>query len=352
MSTMAHRLAMSRLAPIQITSHGHPVTSGIPTIDYYVSWAAAELEYELASTHYTEELILLPGHTMHQYNERVLIAGAGTGIVAAPGGVVEGSGASKNKISIPVGARGDIFPSIATKLGDKGKNWYVCMQKPFKLHAKFGKVMAGILEADEDAVIVLHASDEKSGGEDRKWKLDEQRVFYMPTLPHHLLMALYASADVVLDGYYAGGCTTTREALEVGAVVVTLPGKYLGGRWSTAFYNIMGVEGAVANSEENYIEIAVRLGRDKDLLEGLRREVRENVWKLFQREESVEGWVNVLEGLANGDSANSRNKGNRANERANKREKRANKRINRGQRTHAHRGNRGNRPIKRTGNEL
>ena len=41
MSTMTHRLAMSRLAPIQVTSHGHPVTSGIPTIDYYVSWEAA-----------------------------------------------------------------------------------------------------------------------------------------------------------------------------------------------------------------------------------------------------------------------------------------------------------------------
>lgn len=297
MSTMATRLAMSRLAPTQITSHGHPVTSGIPTVDYYVSWAAAELDYQLSSAHYTEELILLPSHTMHQYNERVLIGG--TGIVAAPGGMVEGSGVSKNEFSVPVGARGDLFPSIATKLGDEGKNWYVCMQKPFKLHAKFGNLISGILAADEDAVIVLHASDAESGGDNRKWGLDEERVIYLPPQPHHLLMALYASADVVLDGYYAGGCTTTREALEVGAVVVTLPGKYLGGRWSLAYYNIMGVEGAVANSEEEYVDIAVRLGRDKDMLEAVRREVRENVWKIFEREESVEGWVTVFEELAN-----------------------------------------------------
>ena len=43
MSTMAHRLAMSRLAPIQVTSHGHPVASGIQTIDYYVRGAPRRL---------------------------------------------------------------------------------------------------------------------------------------------------------------------------------------------------------------------------------------------------------------------------------------------------------------------
>ena len=53
-------------------------------------------------------------------------------------------------------------------------------------------------------------------------------------------MALYSLADVVLDSYHAGGCTTTREALEVGALVVTLPAKYLGSRWSAAYYTIMG----------------------------------------------------------------------------------------------------------------
>ena len=68
MSTMGMRLAMSRLAPTQVTSHGHPVTSGMSTIDYYVSWAAAELE--TAQEHYTEELVLLPGDSMHQVRAR------------------------------------------------------------------------------------------------------------------------------------------------------------------------------------------------------------------------------------------------------------------------------------------
>jgi predicted O-linked N-acetylglucosamine transferase (SPINDLY family) len=43
-----------------------------------------------------------------------------------------------------------------------------------------------------------------------------------------------------LDSYPAGGCTTTREALELGKAVVTLPAKLLGGRWSLAYYALLG----------------------------------------------------------------------------------------------------------------
>jgi len=48
MSTWIQKTAYSRLATVQATSHGHPVTSGIPKhiMQYYISWAAAELPYE------------------------------------------------------------------------------------------------------------------------------------------------------------------------------------------------------------------------------------------------------------------------------------------------------------------
>ena len=75
----------------------------------------------------------------------------------------------------------------------------------------------------------------------RRAGVDLSRVGFVQQQPHHRLMALYSLADVVLDSYHAGGCTTTREALEVGAIVVTLPAKYLGSRWSAAYYTIMGV---------------------------------------------------------------------------------------------------------------
>ena len=53
--------------------------------------------------------------------------------------------------------------------------------------------------------------------------------------------------------YSAGGCTTTRESLEVGAVVVTLPAPYLGGRWSLAYFQQMGVLDTVAKKKKGNI---------------------------------------------------------------------------------------------------
>ena len=69
MSPLAQRLAMSRLAPVQATSHGHPVTSGLPpsVMQHFISWGAAELPLAQAQEHYTERLALLPANSMHQY---------------------------------------------------------------------------------------------------------------------------------------------------------------------------------------------------------------------------------------------------------------------------------------------
>ena len=54
------QVAMMRLAPVTAVSHGHPVSSGIhrEALDYYVSWAAAELPPDQAETHCTPTLTL------------------------------------------------------------------------------------------------------------------------------------------------------------------------------------------------------------------------------------------------------------------------------------------------------
>ena len=48
-----------RLAPVQVCSYGHPETSGLPTMDYYVS--SELLEEENSNAAYSEKLIKLPG---------------------------------------------------------------------------------------------------------------------------------------------------------------------------------------------------------------------------------------------------------------------------------------------------
>ena len=264
MSTMTHRLAMSRLAPIQVTSHGHPVTSGIPTIDYYVSWEAAEID--TASEHYIEKLVLLPSNNIHQYYNPVFKGGIST--------------ITKQRVNNS--SRDILFPNIS------GKRWYVCMQKPFKLHPCFGNMLQNVLEKDDEGIIILH------GGAERDWGLDMSRVYYLNELPHHELLALYREADVVLDSYYAGGCTTTREAFEMGAVVVTLPAKYLGGRWTKAYYDILGVSDAIAKDKDDYAKLAVSIACNPSLKASISSKISENIHKMWRSEEAVNNWTEIF----------------------------------------------------------
>ena len=182
-------------------------------------------------------------------------------------------------------------------------HWYACMQKPFKLHPAFDAMLAAIQRADPEARLVLHDVDQADARAARRARLeaaglDLGRVHFLAALPHHRLLALYDLADVVLDSYLAGGCTTTREALELGAVVVTLPAQYLGGRWSYAYLKHIGVEDTIASSAADYVRLAVRFATDADARRDLRRRVRENVVRLFEQEAAVRSWERALLDLA------------------------------------------------------
>ena len=52
-------IAYSRIAPVQITTWGHSETSGIDTIDYFISSSIFEKELIISQSYYTEKLILL-----------------------------------------------------------------------------------------------------------------------------------------------------------------------------------------------------------------------------------------------------------------------------------------------------
>src|ERR1022692_1973193 len=72
MDPMTVKLASLRLAPIQVTSWGHPETTGLPTIDYYLS--AEYLEPPDAQNNYTEQLICLPHLGCHYHPAQVTSA--------------------------------------------------------------------------------------------------------------------------------------------------------------------------------------------------------------------------------------------------------------------------------------
>jgi tetratricopeptide (TPR) repeat protein len=287
MGTHATRLASAKLAPVQATSHGHPVTSGIPStiIDYYISWGAAELEYDIAKTHYTEELKFLPTESLHQFytprsDENLSLIDR------------------QNYRELINSGRESTFSTIPD-----GDHWYTCMQQPFKLFPEMDSLLCQVLAKDPLGRLILHKSRSKESQEVFASRLaregcDMSRITFLDALPHHRLLALYALSDVILDSHPAGGCTTTREVLELGKALVTLPARLLGSRWTYAYYKMMGDEElnrlVIAQSSEEYVELSVQIGTSKQKRAEVERRVKQSVHRIHGRWESVTAWEKLF----------------------------------------------------------
>lgn len=305
MTAELHEIAVAKLAPVQAYTHGHPVTSGMPrrVMDYFISWAAAELpDRERAQSFYTEELVLLPGDRVWEYFEprteggRSLTDGQGGG---------QFDHYTRDRLASEL-----LFPDPrgARLMRDPSSVLYFCAQAPFKFDFVFDEMIADIQRKDPNAVIILvRMMGELSVLHDRIEQrlsdgahVDMDRVIFIPRMHHYHLMAMYNLCDVVLDSAYFGGDTTSREAFETGAPVVTLPHKTIGQRWTQAYYSMMGISDYVAADPAEYVDIAVKTGNLSPEAKGdaRRRIMTAANEKLFRKEEGVQDWVNTFMDIA------------------------------------------------------
>jgi protein O-GlcNAc transferase len=87
-------------------------------------------------------------------------------------------------------------------------------------------------------------------------------VFVPPGKDEAHNQARYAIADMALDTLPYGGVNGTLEALDMVVPVVTLCGERHGERTSYSILTNLGVTATIAHSEQEFVDIAVRLARD------------------------------------------------------------------------------------------
>lgn len=235
MEPYSYFLAFSRLAPVQCVSFGHPDTTGIPNMDYFISNDLFELPE--ADAHYSEKLFRL--HDL-------------------------GTLAYYYKPDTP----DPIKPRSALPVPQQGR-FYLCPQHLFKLHPDFDDIVAGILERDPEAYVGFIAQGAPYWSELILQRLTQRlgpklirRVSFIPSQEGPDFLSLLRAADVVLDTVHFNGMNTSLEALSQNAVVVTLPSDQQRGRHTQAMYRKMGITDTIATDAAQYVEIAVRVAND------------------------------------------------------------------------------------------
>jgi predicted O-linked N-acetylglucosamine transferase (SPINDLY family) len=254
MEPTSYFLAFARLAPVQCVSFGHPNTTGIPTMDYFVSNDL--FEPPKAEAHYSERLILLRNlPTLAYYYRPSLPAGP----------------ESRGAFGLPEDA-----------------HLYVCPQTLFKLHPDFDAILAGILDRDPKGLVVLIAgqfqefTDRLRARFARSLPAHAHRIVFLPFMPFERFMRLLCVADVILDTPHFNGMNSSLQAFAAGTPVVTLPGEFQRGRHTQAMYRKMGIFDCIAEDSRHYGDIAVRIATDPAHARTLRERILACNHVLFQ----------------------------------------------------------------------
>ncbi|HHH44498.1 MAG TPA: tetratricopeptide repeat protein [Gammaproteobacteria bacterium] len=236
MDAMTVQLASMRLAPVQLASWGHAETSGLPTLDYYLS--ADALEPAEAEEHYTEKLVRLPR-----------------------------LGCCYQPLEVE-----DVDPDPEALGIDPGMPIALCPGTAYKYMPEHDRVFPEIAKRTGSCQFIFFAQQDRGGSDLLKMRLEaafaeagldfRKHVIFVPWLERPAFYALMKTANVMLDTIGFSGFNTAMQAVECGLPIVTREGRFMRGRLASGILQQIGMQELVANSDDDYISKAVRLVQD------------------------------------------------------------------------------------------
>lgn len=254
-------LAAMGLAPVQACAWGHPVTTGLPTMDAFLS--CAEMEPLDGREHYSEQLLLLPG--------------LGTRYASPP------------------------LPAATTRrdLGlPEGRPLYLVPQSPYKIHPDNDAVLVDVARRDPAACFVLFEGEKRGSGELLLARLRRQfEAAGLQAEPHlHVLplgnraryLQINRACDVMLDNLHWSGGNTSLDALHCGLPVVTCPGRYMRGRQSAGMLRRLQCGELIVDTPQALAATAVELAHSPGLRQDLARRVQTHLQELVGRGEPLQ----------------------------------------------------------------
>ncbi len=239
---VADALAL-RPAPVQVGWLAYPGTSGSPWIDYAIA-----------------DRIVLPDALRPQFSEKVLWL------------------PRCFQPSDPSRIVGTPPPRAACGLPESGVV-YVCFNNSYKINPASFERMLGVLRSVADSVLWLLCgpadADQRLRAHAASRGIDPARLVFMPKLAHLDYLARYRHADLFLDTVPYNAHTTASDAIWAGCPVLTVPGETFASRVAASLNHHLGMLQLNARDDAEFIDIAVRLGRDAGARNALRAELAE-----------------------------------------------------------------------------
>lgn len=221
------QLSLLRLARVQLNAWGHPVTSGSPTIDYYLS--SELMEPENGDEHYTEKLVRLPGSGLTLLEESL-----------------HPQQATRNELGLP-----DEFIFMG--------------QMPMKVTPKDDDLFIEIASKSKYPILFVQGPREGTHASlRRRIETPGSNMKLMPTFTKYGYLTAMQYAKVSIDTPSWNGGNTTVQAIRLGTPIVTLPGEFMRGRHSLAFLQLAGAPGMVAKDRDDYVDLVLNEDRQRE----------------------------------------------------------------------------------------
>ncbi|MGH9807045.1 MAG: hypothetical protein ACRD9W_07240, partial [Terriglobia bacterium] len=267
------KLASLRLAPVQVAAWGHPETTGMPTMDYFLS--ADAFESAAAQDNYRERLVRLSG-----------IGACYTAL---------------RPEKIDVDLRG---------LGlDPDRPIALCPATPYKFLPAHDWMFAAIARGAPSCQIVLVTDEIAPRLSDliarrlratfEHAELDYDRhVRFIGHQSRPRYFALMRQSSIYLDTLAFSGFNTAMQAFECGLPVLTVEGRFLRNRFASGLLREMGIDELIATDANAYVDKAVTLLTSPTRLVATRGKIAERFSALLDRTDSIHAFEAFLESVA------------------------------------------------------
>ena len=264
MSTQLYYLTFLRLGQKQITSWGHPETTGNPEIDYFLSSKLLEINSIDAQKHYSEKLLLSDYLPMYFFKPKI------------------------------------------KKIDDselQSKNIYSCPQTLFKFHPDFDEIILKILQNDSKAEIYFIKGREKIFSKkifERLYKKISNkidRIHFLDKMTVEEYINHCGRASVLLDPLYFGAGNSFHESMFYGTPTVSMPTQFLRSKIVEGAYKQMQInDPPITKDVDEYVSLAIKIANTepKQSLERKKYYSDNANQNLYENNEALKSFEKIL----------------------------------------------------------